>query len=175
MPSSSTILVLCFFSFILGQLFNALCASLSTSSLVTNESTIRLVSSGPSFSLLIIVVSVLAVHDILIILVLPHLLSESKPIAKSRRRKVLTYSKTPFIWPWCCSFLHEPTSHPQFVPSSDEVAGLLHSKVIQDRLVHACIRLPCPTSYCCSSSRALHRLGRLYRRGSVTVLASRRA
>ncbi|KAJ7706988.1 hypothetical protein B0H17DRAFT_1325730 [Mycena rosella] len=88
MPSN-IILFLNFLMFILGQLFQAFCHSLSSPTRIVSESATRLVSSGPSFSLstvIVMVIAVLFVHDALILLVLRHILLP-KHAAKTRSRR----------------------------------------------------------------------------------------
>ncbi|KAJ6532253.1 hypothetical protein DFH09DRAFT_1182525, partial [Mycena vulgaris] len=69
-PRTTSSSSLCFVSFILGQAFNTFCASLSAGTLLKTES-IRVVNAGSDFSfkaLLMVVGSVLVIHDVLVIL-----------------------------------------------------------------------------------------------------------
>ncbi|KAJ7495865.1 hypothetical protein B0H11DRAFT_2000957 [Mycena galericulata] len=78
MPSSSLAFLLCFASFLFGQLFNVLCTSLSAP--VVEAVSFVPESSGVSLKILfIVVVSVLAIHDTILVLVLWHLFAASRP------------------------------------------------------------------------------------------------
>ncbi|KAJ7451737.1 hypothetical protein B0H11DRAFT_306960 [Mycena galericulata] len=78
MPSSSLAFLLCFASFLFGQLFNVLCTSLSAP--VVEAVSFVPESSGVSLKILfIVVVSVLAIHDTVLVLVLWHLFAASRP------------------------------------------------------------------------------------------------
>ncbi|KAJ6560163.1 hypothetical protein B0H19DRAFT_1146643 [Mycena capillaripes] len=82
MPSSSITLILCFLAFISGQLFNALCASLHHSVTVKIENIpIPSVVIDPGFSfrtVIAVTLSVLVVHDMLIIVILRYLFGNGK-------------------------------------------------------------------------------------------------
>ncbi|KAJ7181573.1 hypothetical protein C8R43DRAFT_1229411 [Mycena crocata] len=79
---STILLIVCFLAFILGQIFNALCANLSAPS--NTQTTVHVhVDSGFSLTTLILVVgSVLIVHDLILALVLCHLLKKPKVATK---------------------------------------------------------------------------------------------
>ncbi|KAJ7094375.1 hypothetical protein C8R44DRAFT_749558 [Mycena epipterygia] len=76
-------IILCFISFLLGQLFNGWCTSLAAG--VKIESFSPQVHAVPGFSfktLFFVVLSVLAIHDIVVFLLLRHLLLAPKPAPK---------------------------------------------------------------------------------------------
>ncbi|KAJ7094367.1 hypothetical protein C8R44DRAFT_749550 [Mycena epipterygia] len=80
---SSLAIILCFISFFLGQLFNGWCTSLAAG--VKIESFSPQVHAVPGFSfktLFFVVLSVLAIHDIVVFLLLRHLLLAPKPAPK---------------------------------------------------------------------------------------------
>jgi hypothetical protein len=78
MPSASFTLILCFFTFICGQLFNAFCMSLHPIKIESIASVVP-VDTGFSFKTVIVIFfSALVVHDAAILLVIRHLLKDSK-------------------------------------------------------------------------------------------------
>ncbi|KAJ7126886.1 hypothetical protein C8R44DRAFT_851345 [Mycena epipterygia] len=78
---SSVLLVLCFLSFILGQLFSAYCTSLANVKIPVVTPQV-VVSEYSLQALLAIVLSVLVVHDLVLVLLLRHLLSSPTPTPK---------------------------------------------------------------------------------------------
>ncbi|KAJ7126898.1 hypothetical protein C8R44DRAFT_107629 [Mycena epipterygia] len=81
MPSA-IILVLCFLSFILGQLFSAYCTSLANVKIPVVTPQVIVGSEYSLQALLVIVLSVLVVHDLVLVLLLRHLLSSPTPTPK---------------------------------------------------------------------------------------------
>ncbi|KAJ7922337.1 hypothetical protein B0H13DRAFT_1983481, partial [Mycena leptocephala] len=78
MPSASFTLILCFVTFICGQLFNAFCTSLHPIKIESIASVVP-VDTGFSFKTVIVIVfSALVVHDAVILLVIRHLPKDSK-------------------------------------------------------------------------------------------------
>jgi hypothetical protein len=78
MTSASFTLILCFVAFICGQLFNAFCTSLHPVKIEYIASVVP-VDTGFSFKTVItMVISALVVHDAAILLVIRHLLKDSK-------------------------------------------------------------------------------------------------
>jgi hypothetical protein len=78
MPSASFTLILCFVTFICGQLFNTFCTSLHPIKIESIASVVP-VDTGFSFKTVIVIVfSALVVHDAVILLVIRHLPKDSK-------------------------------------------------------------------------------------------------
>ncbi|KAJ7461954.1 hypothetical protein FB451DRAFT_1371011 [Mycena latifolia] len=91
MPSINITLIFYFLSFLLGEAFQALCASLFSS---LKSENIRVVDAGPSVSisletLVVVVVSVLVVHDIVIFIAERHLYSNRKAPAARKHASSL--------------------------------------------------------------------------------------
>ncbi|KAJ7506684.1 hypothetical protein B0H11DRAFT_2271990 [Mycena galericulata] len=101
--SSSLLFALCCVSFLSGQLFNALCASLAASVNTRAIEVLRAVPATSGFSfqyLVVVVVSVLVVHDVLIVLLLRHLLQVPTPAIHKNIVKtfLLVVSREVFEW-----------------------------------------------------------------------------
>ncbi|KAJ7506665.1 hypothetical protein B0H11DRAFT_1972277 [Mycena galericulata] len=97
MPSVNFLLAL-FFSFICGQFFNALCASLSAP---VNTVEVLTVASGNSVqSLVVVVVVVLVVHDILVVFLLRHLLQVPTPPIRKNVVKAFLLASGDIISDW---------------------------------------------------------------------------
>ncbi|KAJ7451160.1 hypothetical protein FB451DRAFT_1410051 [Mycena latifolia] len=85
--SSTVLLVLCFASFLMGQMFHAFCAGISHHIAVKTAESVTIASdAGYSFKTVVgIVVSVLIIHNFIVLLVIRRLLAEPKAPSKTRR------------------------------------------------------------------------------------------
>ncbi|KAJ6606173.1 hypothetical protein DFH09DRAFT_1386775 [Mycena vulgaris] len=91
----SFVLSLCFVSFLMGQVFNTVLTSFSTP---LEAKSVDLVSSGADYSLMtviVVVLSVLAAHDVLIALIIRRLLMSPEPALKRILKLLLTAADDP--------------------------------------------------------------------------------